>query len=223
MRRYLFPVISGILGVAILLSLGFWQLRRMGWKEGMLAEIQAHIDSPEIPLPAAYQPEMKYAPVRLSGRTTGTEILALSGMQDRGAGYQVISGFVTDDGRKLLLDRGFIAQDDRRAARPPVDLVVRGNLHWPDERGSATPEPNLAENIWFAREVPRMAAHLGTEPLLVVASDVAGDAQGITPMPVSVEGIPNRHLEYAGTWFMLAMAWAGMTVGLIWRIRQRKF
>ena len=223
MRRYLFPVISGVLGVAILLSLGFWQLRRLEWKEAMLDQIQTHIDSPETQLPDAYRPEMKYSPVRLSGRTTGTEILALSGMRDLGAGYQVISGFVTDDGRRVLLDRGFIVQDDRHKPRPPVDLVVRGNLHWPDEKGPATPEPNLAENIWFAREVPRMAAQLGTEPLLVVASQVGGDAQGVIPMPVTIQGVPNRHLEYAGTWFLLALAWTGMTAGLIWRIRQRKF
>lgn len=223
MRRYLFPVMTGILGVAILLSLGFWQLRRLDWKEGMLHQIQAKIDSPEMALPATYSPEMKYNPVRLSGRTTGTEILALSGSRDLGAGYQVISAFVTDDGRKVLLDRGFITQDDRHKPRPPVDLDVRGNLHWPDEKGSSTPEPNLEENIWFAREVPRMAAHLETEAVFIVASRVSGDAQGVMPMPVTIQGVPNKHLEYAGTWFLLALAWAGMTVGLIWRIRQRKF
>lgn len=223
MRRYLFPVISGIVGCAILLSLGFWQLRRLEWKEEMLADIQAQMTAVPRPLPVAYEPSMKYEPVETGGRTTGEEILVLSGMRDQGGGYQVISALRTDDGRRILVDRGFIPQDARHRPRPPVDLRILGNLHWPDEKGSATPEPNLTEGIWFAREVPRMADMLGTEELLVVAARVEGDNQGIIPVPVSISGIPNRHLEYAGTWFMLAMVWAGMTVALIWRIRQRKF
>ena len=105
--------------------------------------------------------------------------------------------------------------------RPPTRLQIEGNLHWPDEKGSATPEPNLDENIWFARDVPAMAKALNTEPVLVVASFVRGDVQDVEPIPVAVEGIPNNHLSYAVQWFMIAAAWAGMTVALIWRIRQR--
>ncbi len=223
MRRYLFPVILGVVGCAILLSLGFWQLRRLEWKQVMLAEIQTRIDAPAQDLPADPQPAMKYMPVELQGETTGEEILILSGTKERGGGYQVVSGFQIDDGRRIMVDRGFIAQDDRHNPRPPVRLRVRGNLHWPEEKGSSTPEPNLSENIWFARDVPAMAAQLGTLPVLVVANAMGGDAQGVMPIPIAITGIPNNHLEYAATWFMLAVIWAGMTVMLIWRIRRRKF
>ncbi len=66
-----------------------------------------------------------------------------------------------------------------------------------------------------------MAAALETEPVLLVAREVAGDAQGIVPVPVTTEGIPNNHREYAITWFSLAAVWAGMTLYLLWRIRRR--
>lgn len=223
MRRYLFPLILGVVGCAILISLGLWQLRRMEWKETMLAQIQASIDAPQIPLPAAFEPSMKYQPVTVSGTTTGQEIDVLSGSKEQGGGYQVVSAFVTDDGRRIMVDRGFIPQQIRHQPRPPVRLIVDGNLHWPDEKGSATPAPNLDENIWFARDVPAMADLLQTEQVLVVASFVQGDAQGIEPVPVRIEGIPNNHLSYAMQWFMIAAAWAGMTAALIWRIRQRKY
>ncbi|WP_374637202.1 SURF1 family protein [Paracoccus sp. (in: a-proteobacteria)] len=223
MKRYLFPLIIGILGCAILISLGLWQLRRMDWKEDMIARIQSQIESAPVALPAALDPSMKYLPVYVSGQTTGEEIDVLSGTREKGGGYQVVSGFVTDDGRRILLDRGFVDQDHKRAPRPATRLEVAGNLHWPDEKGSATPEPNLTENIWFARDVPAMAEKLGTEPILVVAAEVRGDAQGVEPIPVAVEGIPNNHLSYAAQWFMIAAVWAGMTVALIWRIRQRQF
>ncbi|MFT4014381.1 MAG: SURF1 family protein [Paracoccus sp. (in: a-proteobacteria)] len=223
MRRYLFPLILGVLGCAILVSLGVWQLQRMGWKEAILDDIQSRIDGAPVPLPPQVDPAMKYMPVTVSGTTTGTEIDVLSGMRESGGGYQVVSGFVTDDGRRILVDRGFVDQDHKRDPRPPVRLQVLGNLHWPQEKGSATPAPNLDQNIWFARDVPAMAGALGTQPVLVVAAEVAGDAQGVQPIPVAIEGIPNNHLSYAAQWFMIAAAWAGMTVALIWRIRQRQF
>ncbi|MDP5307626.1 SURF1 family protein [Paracoccus spongiarum] len=223
MRRYLFPAILGIVGCAILISLGLWQLRRLDWKEAMLDQIRARIEAPAVALPDRVDPSMKYMPVTVTGTTSGAEIDVLSGSKEQGGGYQVVSRFVTDDGRAILLDRGFVPQELRRAERGPTRLRVRGNLHWPDEAGSATPAPNLDENIWFARDVPAMAAQLDTEPVLVVASFVEGDAQGVQPVPVAIEGIPNNHLSYAVQWFLIAATWAGMTVALIWRIRQRKY
>ena len=66
---------------------------------------------------------------------------------------------------------------------------------------------------------PAMAATLKAEPVLVVARSDTGD--GIEPMPVGTEGIPNDHLQYAITWFSLAAVWLGMTVFLLWRIKRQ--
>ncbi|TBN38034.1 SURF1 family protein [Paracoccus subflavus] len=223
MRRILFPLILGIVGCAILIQLGLWQLRRLDWKEDVLGQIQASINADSVPLPATVDPSMKYLPVIVSGTTTGAEIDVLSHTKEQGGGYQVVSRFVTDDGRAIMVDRGFVPQELRHAERGPTRLSIRGNLHWPDEKGEATPDPNLDENIWFARDVPAMAEVLETEPVLVVASFVEGDAQGVQPLPVAIEGIPNNHLSYAVQWFLIAAAWAGMTLALIWRIRQRTY
>ena len=222
-RSILPPLIFGIVTTAILLSLGVWQLRRMEWKEAMLAEIQAGINAAPQPIPAQVDPSMKYMPVTVSGRTTGEEILVLSGTKELGGGYNIISGFETDDGRRILLDRGFVTQDYRHTPRPATTLEVVGNLHWPQDKSSSTPEPDLKAGIWFARDVPAMAEMLKTEPVLVVAAQVAGDAQGVMPIPISIEGVPNSHLSYAVQWFLFAATCVGMTAWLIWSIRRRTY
>ncbi|TJZ90757.1 SURF1 family protein [Paracoccus gahaiensis] len=223
MRRYLFPLILGIVGCAALIQLGLWQLERRDWKEGMLDQITAGIQAEPVPLPAEIDPSMKYLPVTVTGTTTGAEIDVLSHTREQGAGYQIVSRFITDDGRAILLDRGFVPQEARHSERPPVRLQVTGNLHWPQDASSSTPAPNLDENIWFARDVEAMALALDTLPVLVVASYVTGDAQGAEPIPVAIEGIPNNHLSYAFQWFLIAATWAVMTLALIWRIRQRSY
>ena len=223
MRRYLFPLILGVVGCAVLIYLGLWQLDRRAWKEDMLADITEGIQADPVPLPDAIDPSMKYLPVTVSGTTTGAEIDVLSHTREQGAGYQIVSRFVTDDGRAILLDRGFVPQEARRIDRPPVRLQVTGNLHWPQDASSSTPAPNMDENIWFARDVDAMALTLDTLPVLVVASAVEGDNQGARPLPVAIEGIPNNHLSYAVQWFLIAATWAVMTLALIWRIRQRSY
>lgn len=130
-----------------------WQLRRLDQKTAQLPEIQAGIDAAPVPLPAVIDPSMKYMPVIVSGQTTGQEILVLSGTKERGGGVgNVISAFVTEDGRRILPDRGFIEQDYRRTARPATALSVAGNLHWPqDKQRDARTGP---EGDRPARDVP---------------------------------------------------------------------
>ncbi len=224
MRRIAFPLILGLGGLAILLSLGFWQLRRLEWKEAMLAAIAARIEAAPVALAGVPNPDRAadlYLPVTASGTTTGEELLVLSGQKGVGAGYEVIAAFETDAGRRILVDRGFIGEAARDTPRPPVTLVLTGNLHWPQEADAYTPPPDAATGLWFARDVAAMAESLKTDPLMVVIRTAEGDAQGIVPRPVDTSGIVNDHLEYAITWFSLAGVWAGMTLYLLWRIRRR--
>ena len=69
------------------------------------------------------------------------------------------------------------------------------------------------------RDADAIAAALRTEPTFIVAREPTGGE--IEPMPVDTSAIPNDHLQYAITWFSLAAVWLGMTVYLLWRIRQR--
>ena len=64
-----------------------------------------------------------------------------------------------------------------------------------------------------------MAAALDTLPvMIVVAESDAPDAP--MPLPVTVN-IPNDHLQYAITWFLLAVVWTLMTGYLLYRIKRR--
>jgi surfeit locus 1 family protein len=59
-------------GVAILVSLGVWQVQRLAWKEGVLAEIEARIAAAPVALPEAPDPEAdRYLPVADGGAILG--------------------------------------------------------------------------------------------------------------------------------------------------------
>ena len=218
--RMLVPLLFGIAGCAILVSLGVWQVQRLVWKEGVLAEIEARIAADPAPLPADPDAETdKYLPVTADGRLTGEELRVLASVKRVGAVHRMISVLETQ-GRRVLVDRGYVpVGGDPDPARGP--LTVTGNLHWPDETDGFTPEPDLAAGLWFARDVPAMAAALNTEPVLCVARAVSDFDPSATPLPVDTGAISNSHLVYALTWFSLAVVWAGMIGFLLVCIRQK--
>ena len=210
MGRLIFPLILGLGGAAILVSLGIWQVQRLQWKQAVLAEIDARIAAAPVALPASLDPEAdRFQPVEVEGTFTGEELHVLASSKSTGAIYRVIAAFQTDDGRRVLVDRGGIPTPKKDSPRPTTAATVTGNLHWPDEIDGFTPDPDIAANIWFARDVPEMSTALSTEEVLIVSRSPTGD--GTTPMPVDSSGIPNDHLEYAVTWFGLALVWLAMT------------
>jgi surfeit locus 1 family protein len=222
-RRMIFPLLFGIAGAGILISLGVWQLQRLEWKEAIIAEIDARIGADPVALPADPDPARdRYLPVTARGDLTGEALQVLVSTRTEGAGHSIISAFVLEDGRSIMVDEGYVRRGGELRPGPAEGVTVTGNLHWPDEVDNWTPEPDLSDGLFFARDVPAMAATLGTEPVLIIARDIEGTAPRATAMPVGTEGIPNDHLGYAIQWFGLAAVWAGMTGWLLWRIRQRQ-
>lgn len=219
-RRMILPLLFGLIGAAILISLGLWQVQRMQWKEGILADITARIAAPPVALPASPDPEAdRYLPVTVTGRFTGEAIRVLVSRKEIGAGVRIIEAFQTADGRRVLVDRGFLPDADKDRALTVTDATVTGNLHWPSEVDSFTPPPDSKTGLWYARDVAALAQALKTEPTFLVAREPTGD--GIEAMPFDTSGIPNDHWGYAIQWFLMAAAWLGMTGYLLWRIRQR--
>ncbi len=222
-RRIIIALLFGLVGAGVLIWLGLWQLERLQWKAVMLAQIEARIGSEPVAIPIdPISTRDQFMPVKMAGVILQDEIHILASVQKIGPGYRIISAYEMNGGRRVMLDRGFVAISAKDAQRPEVAAEIIGNLHWPDEINSATPVPDVKRGIWFARDIVAMAKVLGTEPVLVVQRDSSEATLVTSPFPVTSSGIPNRHLEYVVTWFGLALVWLGMTAYLIWRIRRER-
>ena len=215
-------VITSVLWLAVLatfLSLGTWQLKRMEWKAGILAEIDARIIAAPVAVPATPDPKAdRFLPVTAQGVIGEGELHVLVSTRDQGAGFRIIAPFDMD-GRRVMVDRGFVRSNAKDAARQTGPMQITGNLHWPDDRSGSTPDNDPAANYWYARDLDQMARALGTEPVLIIARTPTDPA--ILPLPVTSEGIPNRHLEYVVTWFLFAATWIVMTGFALWRMKRR--
>jgi surfeit locus 1 family protein len=221
-RRLVLTLLLGLAGAAVLVALGVWQVQRLAWKEGLLAAIEARLADAPVAIPAAPDPARdRFAPVAVAGSWTGQEIRVLASRKGVGPGYRIVAVLETETGRRLLVDRGFLPEARKAAAPAGGAASVTGNLHWPDETDRFTPPPDARTGLWFARDLPAMAAALGTEPVLVVARAIEPADAAVMPLPLDTAGIPNDHLGYAITWFSLAVAWVGMTAVLVRRIARQ--
>lgn len=227
LKSVLAPILVGVVGVPILLTLGNWQVDRLEWKHALIDEIETRLEAEPIGLPADPDPVRdRLLRVRVEGRLRETEIHALSSIKRLGPGYRIIvpmdvsiDGKISD--RTVMVDLGFVPErlkeqssraDTVLGQRRSSSDVVSGFVHWPNETDTYTPPPDTVRNIWFARDVGLMAKTLNTDPVLIVAESHP-DPDWPLPQPPGSD-IRNNHLEYAITWFGLAAVWAVMSV--IW-------
>lgn len=220
LRNTIFAVILGVSGVGVLAALGVWQMQRLAWKESIIAEAEGMIASAPIALPARPDPATdRYRAVSVTGAFTGDEAHVLTSTREAGPGFLVIGAYLTTEGRRILIDRGYVPEDAKTTPRPGRGVAVDGNLNWPDDVTPSTPPYDADRAIWYGRDVAGIAGLLGTEPVLIIARSDTGD--GVVAQPVTTAGFRNDHWQYAVTWFSLAAVWLGMTVLLLWRIRAR--
>ncbi|HUS53883.1 MAG TPA: SURF1 family protein [Thermohalobaculum sp.] len=210
-------VVFGLIGTALLIGLGTWQLKRMVWKNDLIAGLEQRLSQDPVAVPKSPDAERdKYLRVAVKGSTDGRELHLLVSQMPWGAGFRVIAPLADTSGRVILVDLGYVPEATKDpAARPAATVEVVGALYWPDETDGFTPAPDRARNIWFARDLGLMAEALGTEPLLIVAERHGG---GDWPKPLRLGvNLPNDHLQYAITWFSLALIWAVMSAMLVRR------
>ena len=221
-RQMIIPALFGLIGAMILVGLGLWQMQRLDWKTALLAQLDGRLQAAPVAMPASPSEKAdEFLAVAVDGTLLAGELHVLTSQTNRGPGYRVIQRLDLG-GRVILLDRGFIAQNLKDAARPVLSGQFTGNLLWPDEIDTTfTPKPDLGANIWFARDLPAMAAHLGADPVLLVLRKSNETEQVVVPWPLDSANVANNHFQYAMTWFSLAVIWLGMTAFLLWRIRRK--
>jgi len=200
----------------LLAGLGVWQLERLQWKLGLIAQMTRNMAAAPIGLDAALAlgDRAQYRPVSVRGHFENDKEAYLFTTGPGGAPvYHVLTPFLLQDGRVMMVDRGYvpIALRDpasRRGSDPQEQMRVVGIWRAPDRPGPFTPAPDLKHRIWFARDLSGIA----TAEKLKLAAPAILEATASANRDSWPRGgqtrvnLPNDHLQYALTWFLLAGA-----------------
>ncbi len=215
-KNWIFVFLICMPGLLVLLWLGFWQLQRLAWKENLINEISTRLSSApgELPMSPTSQ-NHNYFMTNIEGQIHSNSIHVLTSTKKIGPGFRVISPLILRDGRSILIDRGIIAEKDKNLSFGFGGNSVTGYLLWPNETDYFTPAPNLEKNIWFARDLEKMANFLNTEKVLLVATKLR-QASNFNIQDPAIS-IPNNHLQYAITWFLMGGLWFAMSIYFFFR------
>ena len=209
----LWPVLAAtLIGTAILVTLGVWQVQRLQWKEALLAQLAANAAAPPVSLAeAAQRADPEFVRVRLTGRYGHGAWKKMIATYEGGQGWTVITPAVTTDGWAVMVDRGRIpGQLGEDFAKPDGEVEIEGVIRT-YRRGQAMfdPENDPKANLWYWWDVPAMLAASdlppGVKPYPYVVQLSPGAGPAGFPRPQEPKAnLTNNHLGYALTWFGLA-------------------
>ncbi|MGD9925911.1 MAG: SURF1 family protein [Pseudorhodoplanes sp.] len=233
-RRLLVPAVITMVGLATLVSLGVWQLQRKAWKEDLIATLDAQLKAAPVPLPPPPEwgnltPEnAEYRRVRFSANFQNeNDALLFTGASAlrpdiKEPGYFVFSPVTLPDGRRVVVNRGFL-QSDRYPGRAGTEEIT-GYIRFAESpstlRAWLVPEEE-SRRVWLIRDHRDMARtkKWGEVAPFYIDQELPVPPDGFPkPGPLAVK-LKNDHLGYAITWFGLAAALAAVFAG--WAIRER--
>jgi surfeit locus 1 family protein len=204
-------------------------VQRLGWKQDLIARVESRTELAPVPAPGPAEwpgidfDELDYRPVSLTGVFRhDLEAHVYAALSDPkgpagGQGYFVMTPFETGDGWTVIVNRGFVQEaqkDPATRAEGQIEgaVEIAGLLRQPQGRNAFTPADDPDANVWFTRDPEAIGEALGLGPELApyyVDLFYDPDLPGGLPQGGETElSFPNNHLQYAVTWYGLALALA---------------
>ncbi|MER6675643.1 SURF1 family protein [Streptomyces sp. NPDC000983] len=237
-RQWVILTLAALLLIPAMIRLGIWQMHRYDERTARNQLVSAALSADPVPVERLTSPghtvtsAERYRTVTAKGRfDTDDEVVVRRRTNgDDEIGYHVLTPFVLNDGKVLLVNRGWIPADRTSQtafpevpAPPAGELTVTGRL-MPDETTEASGIKNLQGLpdrqimlIDSAREARRLDAEVLGGYLVLTSPDPEGD----TPQQLGEPGDEDAALNYAYAiqWWLFA---AGVPVGWVVLVRRER-
>lgn len=233
-RGLLVPGIATLIALAILVALGTWQLQRLTWK----AELTHRIEQRAAAEPGAVAPEARWPEwdaaadefrhVRVRGTFLHDRETLVHGLRPEGngpiqQGYYVFTPLRLDDGAVVMVNRGFVPTEIKEPSRRAGGQVagattVTGLVRAPEKRTLFVPANDPGKDAWFVRDTAEMAEARGLSRAapFYVEADATRNPGGWPKGGRPGINLPNNHLQYALTWYGLALTLVGVFAAFAW-------
>lgn len=221
-------MLTGLLLLSIFWGMGVFQVKRLAWKEALLARVDRNVNAlpAQAPMPNEWpgisRDQSEYRRLQVQGRFDHSKTSLVRASTALGAGYWVMTPLKTVQGPWVLVNRGFVPTDstDKKPSsfeQPMGEQTVVGLLRMTEPRGTWLQDNVPEQHRWYSRDVIAMGLSKGLNassvaPYFVDAVVTSEADSRAWPRPgLTVLHFNNNHLVYALTWFTLA----AMTTGAL--------
>lgn len=203
----------------VLTGLGTWQVYRLQWKEALISRVDSRVHGEPVAAPdnwsAVTRDNSEYLHVYVDGKYLYKDESLSYTLTDLGDGYWVMTPMQLDNGKIIIVNRGFIPTEQVKAflastpGQDSADHHVTGLLRITEPKGAFLRNNIPAQNKWYSRDVAAMAAHWQLENVApyFIDADKNQNADGVQYPVGGLTQIqfPNHHLQYAITWYVMAI------------------
>lgn len=234
--RVVFGAALFLLLLAALLALGTWQVQRLAWKEQILSDIAERRGAAPVSINAieailGQGGDVEYRPVTVTGTFANNRERHFFATWHGRTGYYVYTPLALADGRFVFVNRGFVPFENkepemRKQGQLTGQQTVTGlaRMQLDGKPSSIVPDNDVAKNIFYWKDLGTMASTVGIPaerlvPFFIDADDTP-NPKGMPIGGVTQFDLPNNHLQYAVTWYGLALAL--LAVGFAYVRRWRK-
>jgi surfeit locus 1 family protein len=223
-RSWIGLLVPALLAFVALIGLGTWQLQRKAWKEGLIATLNAQLAAPPIAVPprsawpSLDQQNNEYRRITLTVTFDNTKealvFAAPSAFRPdvSSPGVWIFTPARLADGGTVMVNRGFVPEsrqdpNSRLEGEISGPLQIVGAMRWPDSRHWFTPSDEPAHNLWFSRDPQAIATakDLGPVAPFYVEEESPAPPGGLPQPGKLLVELPDNHLQYALTWYGLAI------------------
>ena len=217
-RPLFWPTLFTAPAVLLLLALGFWQVERLFWKQDLIAQRQAAMAAAPVAAPRSWEEArgMELRHVTDEGAFLNDKEIFIGATSEAGRqGYHVLTPLLELGGRVVFVNRGFIPAELKEPAKRAAGQIagtvrVQGLLRLPPAEKPAwfLPDNRPDLNYWFWVDLPAMSAadKLDRVAPFYIDADATANPGGWPKGGVTRLVLPNDHMQYATTWFSLAVA-----------------
>ncbi len=231
--RDLIAAVAVVVMAGVCVRLGFWQISRLHEKQAMNAALARALTLPPVRVTDAGVPIDSVRGRRIAIDGTYDErrqFLLASHLHDGAPGVSVVTPLVLDDGRAVLVERGWLPAGDASTAHPertpePGRRTVSG-IAEPALRGRRGPAPARipadSASLWSMRWID--ADSIGARVPYALAGfyvrQLPGDGVSGTPLrTVPAPRDESMHVNYAIQWFLFAVILVVGSGVLLWKKR----
>lgn len=230
------PILFALVCAATFVGLGTWQLGRKAWKEALIETLQQRLSAQptELPSPETWprlrQADEEFRRVKVKGEIqSGREAFLYGGGSSlrpdiKMPGYFLFTPARTRDGALVVINRGHVPETALRNSErygPPTGMVeIVGVLRWPQPANPFVTAYDPAAAIWFVRDHREMAARHGWGAVapFYVEMESPQPPGGLPRAGALRLNLRNDHLQYAITWYGLALV--VMVMFGVWLMRR---
>lgn len=232
-------VVFMVLLMILFVTLGTWQVQRLEEKEALVARVEARFNQLPEPFPPAelwstLAPEaLDYRPFEVTGVFAhDLTVLVFDNLIDArgrysGPGYWVMAPLELADEGVVWVNRGFVPERQatafaRGGPASGGEVTLEAIARRPEQANPFTPGPQVSTRREWVRDPERLELFLPAEmgPVAPVTLDQTAGVPGGLPQGGETRlTFPNRHFEYAGTWYGFALITLIMLGFWIWRQR----